>query len=57
MAEHPGRQVASPWEPDSSGALIYTAANPAELLQREGARRSPWHFPFFASVQESDPDS
>lgn len=45
IAEHPGRRAASPWEPDSSRALIYTAANPDELLRREGARRSPWHFP------------
>lgn len=57
MAKHPGRRVALPREPDSSGALIYTAANPDELHQREGVRRSPWRFPFFASVQESDPDS
>ena len=46
MAEHPGRRAPSPREPDSSRALIYTAANPDELLRREAARRSPWHFPF-----------
>lgn len=31
----------------TQAGLISTAANPAELLQRQGARRSPWRFPFF----------
>lgn len=55
MAEHPGRRVASPREPDSSGALIYTAANPDELHQREGARHSPWHFPFLHRCKNLTP--
>ena len=55
MAEHLGRRVALPWEPDSSGALIYTAANPDELHQREGVRRSPWHFPFLHRCKNLTP--
>lgn len=55
MAEHPDRRVASPREPESSWAFIYTAANPDELHQREGARRSPWHFPFLHRCKNLTP--
>lgn len=41
-----GEQEALPWDTDSSGALIYTAANPDQLHRSGRARRSPWRFPF-----------
>lgn len=56
MATHPGRRVALPQEPDSSGALIYRAANPEELHQREGAETQPLALPFLCKTLTLIPD-
>lgn len=52
-AQHPARLAPShgplllcPEDADSSGALIYTAADPDQLHPSGSARRSPWRFPF-----------
>lgn len=46
LAPSHGPLLLCPEDADSSGALIYTAADPDQLHPSGSARRSPWRFPF-----------